>query len=265
MNDPGLGFQIRIRLKDDRVIASERWQRRVVLRNALRLGRPHSLLCASLSPKALHLLAMCGRKEAGRLAHSLESSLRQQLRLPLGFRSQYPEAIQNPRHLRGCFRHILTANPRYDPGWDPFLEASTAPDLLEARLLGRHTREAVGCYLPRWKPQELYGWLGIKPLEPWQAPGALALEHLCEATRRAACITVLNGRRPEQRAARRAALAVAGGGGSQPESARRFGVSRRTIQRDLTRPADPRLERAIRLQLCWSLRTIEQARRQIAG
>ena len=88
---PHLGHHIRIRLHDHRVIATTAEQRRLVARVVLHHGLRYNLVAMALADSHLHIEAMCARIAAGRFAHGIEASLRQRLRLPVGFAQYTPE------------------------------------------------------------------------------------------------------------------------------------------------------------------------------
>lgn len=262
MRDYGLGYHIRTHLKDNRVIASTPRQRRIAIRTVLCVGRRHGLLCAKLPDTHLHAENQCDNASAAAFERRVGGALRQQLGTSMQFVAYERKPIRDPSHLLWSFRYTLTQDDRHELDWDPFHEASSLPDLLGARLVGEYTAINVSRALPRVKLEDLYAWLEIKPLVPIATPRPELLEEIEAATLRAACLLELGRRSAAHLAARRAALAVIGRALSRAEAARRLGVSQATLYRDLQGRVDPKLERAIRLQLDWSARVrAEQARR----
>lgn len=66
---PHLGHHIRLRLRDDRVIAPTAEQRRQVARVVLHHGLRYNLVAMALADSHLHIEALCGSVAAGRFAH----------------------------------------------------------------------------------------------------------------------------------------------------------------------------------------------------
>jgi len=254
ITDLGLGYHVTIRLFDRRVIAPLPWQRRVAMESILRIGADYQLLAASLPDNHGHLEAVCSRAQAGQLQRRIGTSLRKRLDLPVGFESYEPRPLQNPWHRENCLRYVISQNPHHELQWDPYYEATSFPDLIGARITGRYTAENVLCYLPRLKVETLYQWLDLEPLDPAElrhAPAAV-FEGIRDATLRAGGLIELHRKVPAQQAARSAAVAVLGDRVTQRQAAHLLGLARSTIQRARNHPADPRLVRAIELQLVWS-------------
>ena len=243
------------------MIATTAEQRRLVARIVLHHGLRYNLVAMALADSHLHLEAMCDRIAAGRFAHGIEASLRQRLRLPVGFAQYTPEPIRNHRHLRNAFKYILTQHKRHGLQADLLFEASNAPDLLGLRLLGRYTLENVRRWLPRVRRTDLLQWLSLPELGPADGP----LDQLEAATLAALCLDDLHGSSQAVITARRAMVEILGSSVSNREAAERLGVGPRTLRWLRTRPADPELVTAIRLQLGYRARLLPPSHGAIRG
>ena len=102
-----LGYHIRIRLNDERVIAPSSHERRILARVVLEQGRDCNLYVFGYPDTHLHLVARCDRPRAGRLTHSIEVSLKRKLKLPIGFTQYPPQSIEDNRHLYNTVQYIL--------------------------------------------------------------------------------------------------------------------------------------------------------------
>lgn len=238
-----LGYHLMCRLHDDRVIAPQAWQRRVVARCVLERCREAPLLCFHLVDSHLHLAILAQLAMCMEFARRVEKSITQRLKLEVGFVRARHKPIADQHHLFNLFDYILRQQSRHGLDWDPFFDASNLPDLLGLRTLGAYTRRNVGERLPRIKRSYLLNRLGVEGLQPADGP----LDLLGEATLAAACANEFVG--AEGRAARVAALAVAGGRLSVVRLGELLGINRRTISRMRRQEADQSLVHAIRLQL----------------
>jgi len=240
-----IGFHVVSRLEDNRVIAAMPTERRVLARVVLEKTRGHRLLAFNAADTHLHTELKESKRDSLELVRRIESSLHYRLELPVSFVEAYPEPIRKQSHLAHCFNYIMEQQPHHGLAWDPYHEASNLPDLLGLRLLGAHTIEQVRSFLPRVNRRQLLAYLGLESLEEVDGP----LELIVPAALSAAGLNDLSGRTREQAAARRAILELAGGQVPIARLARQIGVSARTLFRTRSLPPDPRLVRAIRLQL----------------
>jgi len=242
---PPIGYHIRIRLQDNRVILQSDEQRRVLSRVVLHQGRLDGLLAFSLPDTHLHLEALCDQRAANRLSHRIETSLKQRLNLPIGFVTYPHEPIRDQRHLSNTLHYVLTQHERHGLEVLSFLEATNLPDLLGLRLIGRYTQDNEMRCLPRIRPATLVEWVGLKGLLPANGP----LTALKEATLSATALSNLDARSQPVLEARRAMVEVVGDRLRIADLARHLGVTERTVYRLRHRPANHDLVRAIRLQL----------------
>ena len=139
-----LGYHIRIRLNDDRVIASTPAAQRTLARVVLCQARWCCLLVFALADTHLHLLVACSRKEAGKLARRIEIQLSHQLDLSVGFTPAYIVPIRDGRHFYNTFYYILNQNRHHQLESDPLREATNLWDLLGLRVVGRYSALEAG-------------------------------------------------------------------------------------------------------------------------
>lgn len=240
-----LGYHLRFRLTEPRVIVSSPLERRLVANIVLAQGRAVCLVACDLPDDHHHMVALCGRAQAGLFTRSLESSLKQRLVLPLGFQQYEPKPILEGRHLYNAVRYVLRQPERHGVQVDPFRESSNLPDLLGMRMLGAYAAPALRAVLPRLRRAELLEWLGVPDLRPTDSPP----EGVLEATLRATGLTALQGGGPRKCAARRAAARVLAAQRSARETSDLLGLPLRTVTRLRMTPAEPLLVHAIQLQL----------------
>ncbi|MFH2007479.1 MAG: hypothetical protein ABI333_12915 [bacterium] len=242
-----LGYHIRIRLRDDRVIATDQRQRRILARAVLEQGRHSGLYAFGFPDHHLHAAARCTRKEAGGLAHRIGVSLKRKLALPVGFVQHPPKPIADTWHLYNAVEYILTQPEHHelDPELDPRHDASSLPDLLGLRPIGSYTAEHVRRWLPRLRRAAALKWLGVPALDPVDGP----LDSIVEATLAAGCRNNLVGSSKEVIDLRCAAVKVIGNRRTAEEIAAMLEVSLRTVTWLRGRSVDEALVRAIRLQL----------------
>ncbi len=239
-----LAQHIRIRLRDDRVMAPTPEERRLLARVVLHQARHENLLTFGLADTHLHMENVCSWEAAGQRGRRVELSLRYRLRLPVGFVSVYREPIRDGRHLVNAFNYILKQSSHHGLRWDPLHEASNLPDLLGMRPLGQYTAANVRKHLPRVTRQSLLSRLGVDALEPHDGP----VERIPEAVIAAAGLADLRGSQPEKVGARRAVVHLVGDRMKVGELAEVLCVSRRTVFRLRRQPVDASLIEAARLQ-----------------
>lgn len=244
-----LGFHIRFRLLDDRVIAPTIAARRILARTILELGRDHGLYAFGCADTHVHLAARVDRATAGRLTGAIESSLRQRLALPVGFTQHPPKPIVDQHHLIGTIRYVLRQLSRHGVSSDPRSEGTSLPDLLGLRLIGAYTRTNMQRWLPRLGLPDWLEALGVTELAPADGP----LGRILPAALAAGCRTDLAGSRPEVVALRGAIVAVIGDRLTTREIAALLHKTPRAIQLLRKRPVDEELAQAIRLQLGLAL------------
>ena len=253
---PPLGYHVRCRLKDDRVIAPTPAHRRILSRVVLEKTREHRLLAHNAVDTHLHLELAENKACCMELARRIEGSLHHRLDLEVGFAKARPKPIEDYAHLNNCFDYIQRQQPHHGLAWDPLREASNLLDLLEMRLIGRHSRQAQRQRLPRIGTPQLLRYLGLERLRPADGPPEVVVPAALVATG----LNDLSRRTPEQQAARRAILELVDGKLPLTRLAEQLGVNRRTLQRARDLPLDQSLVNAIRRVL--GLRQAKLAARQ---
>jgi hypothetical protein len=243
-----IGFHIRLRLVDDRVLVQTPHERRILAKVVMSKGEPFGLFVFSTPDSHLHLGASCTRSDCGRLAQRISVSLRRRLGIQTRFSRAYIGAMKNAKHLYNSFHYILGQQRRHQLRCDPFQEGSNLPDLLGLRLVGRHTIRKVRKILPRVRREELMSHLGVDSLKPVEDPSD-CLELLPRAGIMAAAVSDLDGLSRDKIRARRAIIEIARSHASVDDLMNLLSVSRRTIYRLLRTNVDPSLVYATRLQL----------------
>ncbi|MBW2454147.1 MAG: hypothetical protein JRI68_06540 [Deltaproteobacteria bacterium] len=239
-------------------------QRRALARAVLRVGRDYRLIAFRAADTHLHLEALCGRAEAGRLANRVEGSLHKTLRYPVRFEPARIWPIADQRHLYNATRYILGQDQRHQLRDDPWAEASNLPDLLGLRTIGHFTAVELERSLPRLRFADLSAGLGLTPAQLTQGDDWMgAIDDLAVATAAAVALPHLEGRSGEVVAARRAAAVATRAAVVSARLVSLLGVSPRTARRLRAEQADPALVEAVRRQL--RLRAANRASEGQAG
>jgi hypothetical protein len=247
-----LASHIMCRLRDGRVIASSVEQRRIVARSVIERTRGEPLLDFGMPDTHLHALIGPGGSVApDELARRIQISLTRALALEVGFDRAAVKPIANQWHLARCFDYVLRQQQRHGVDVDPLHEASSLPDLLGLRPLGRPTAATVMRLLPRVTRAQLLGYLGVERLEPAPADDGLLcdLEALRDAAAAAIAVPRLEGSSREVRSAERALIALLAPWQRQSAVAALLRVDRSTVRRLQRLAVDDALLTAIRLQL----------------
>ena len=240
-----MGHHIRLRLLNNAVIAHNRAERLTVIRAVLK-REDLGLLAVAVPDRHLHMEALGSESRCKELARRVAIAVVKALRLTVGFAMAYIKPIFDDDQLRDTFFYVLGQLGRHKVlHLDPLGEATNIPDLLGARVLGRHTREKMIAHLPRVQPSALLDCLKL-PLVPDEN---LPLDPLAEAAAAAIGQPVLAGKSPLVQAARRAAVEVAAGQVRYTDLANMLGSSTSAIGRIRRRPVDKMLAAAVRWQL----------------
>jgi len=248
--DQPIGFHIRLRLRDSRVIAPTIEDRRILAKVVFSQAKEERLLAFGVPDNHGHLEVVTNRRGAGRLAHRVEVSAKRRLGLEVGFARAHLEPIRDQRHLKNAFFYILQQNQRHGVQSDPFCEGSNLPDLLGLRVLGQFTANHVRSMLPRVSRSEIMDCFGIKGLQLIRSPLAEApLELIMEAAAAALGLPSLRGRNEALSNARTSIVRSVSRSVHQEQLADLFQLSIRTIRRLARRPLDPRLLQAMELQV----------------
>jgi hypothetical protein len=252
---PELGFHMMLRPDDDRVLAPSAPLRRSLARSVYRTAEPFPLLGFGAADNHLHLAVLGDRRTAGDLAHRVMCSLHWSLGLAVTFFPVRYKPLESQHHLRSTFHYALNQRNRHGVQSDPYLDASSLPELLGMRVLPTSAVGLVREHLPRTMRRNLLPHLGTDQLEPAEDDHILTLmatdrhDLLRDAAAGAVGIGALTGNQPEVVAARAALVQVLAR--CSPTRAIAEVVERHpTRVRQLrARPADQRLLRAVRLQL----------------
>jgi hypothetical protein len=235
-----LGYHLILRLRDDRVIAPSRTERRRWARELAALSRLFPIVVWKLADTHLHLVVLGAADEIVR-----------RLRIwvakgPLGgvpLEVQRNKPLAGQSHLAAAFDYVLRQDDRHGLETDVFQDASAVVDILGLRVLTPELPLRVRERLPRVTRDALLRHLGV---------GALAeevhVEHLHEAALAAFGLDGLGADSTSTRA-RRAAVEAAKELGAG-ELGRALGVTPQSVCRLARRPTPPaRDARAVRLQM----------------
>jgi len=220
-----LGQHIRIRTKNDCVIAPTAEEKRKLARIVLTIAKDYSLLSFGLADTHLHLQVVASRASCGMLSRRLLNSLRQQLELPSPFEPTYFLSIRDGKHNYNTFRYILNQQHHHGVHTDPLHEASNLPDLLGLRNIGAFSIGHVRRFLPRVSRKMLLDLMGTSDLQPKEG----STEYILEAAKRASALSDLSGSSAPALETRRAIVHILRKTVSNRRIAEFLGVSRRTV------------------------------------
>jgi len=242
-----ISWFIRLRLEDDRVIAPEEHQRRVVARTIIRIGKDYELLSFRCVAEHMHIEPRCDRADAGQFARRVEIALTKQLPHNVGFKPARFDPLKDQAHLLNAFGYTLGQDGHHDYRLDPYHDASALPELLCFRAGPTYLRSNVDKYLPEIRHRSLEVFLEPLTLEhpilsyaPLAAAGAAAL-----------ALPDLSGNSRAAVLARAAAVRIGVQGLYRREVADLLGVDRRTVTNLLQETCTPpaRVITAVELQL----------------
>ncbi len=240
-----IGYHVRMRLRDHRVILCSPAEQRLLARVVLHQSRNQGLLAFSLPDTHLHLEVLCTDRAASRLCQRIGSSLKQRQGRSVGFITYPHEPLRDQRHVHNTFHYILTQHERHGLSAAAIREATNIPDLLGMRAIGALCRERVRRALPRIGDEMIRTWASLSGLRPASGP----VSALVGATLAATALCDLRGRSRPVGQARRAMLEILGDQVPRAEAARMLGLTERSLYLILGRPVAPALVRAIQLQL----------------
>lgn len=243
-----LGTHTRIRLDSDRLLHSSAAQRRSLARSVHKIARPWPYLAFGCAGTHLHLSVKSDHREAGELARRLEISLQRRQDYGTPFLKVHRLPFRDQRHVFSSVLYDMRQREHHDLAADPFLEATSAPDLLGARLLGAHLIPRVGELVPELRRRHLLALYGIDDLreaEVWDQPA-----DVIEAALAAFALADLRGSTIDVRNARQVVVYLLGAELSAREVASLVHCSLRTVERlRAVAPPHPAHLRAVRLQL----------------
>lgn len=242
------------RAVDDRVLASNAAGRRAFARVVRRLGRGAGLFAFGLADTHGHVGLACTDARVGRFAHDARIALGAALGTRLAAAVQTP--IRDVWHAENVLAYIHRQDARHGAGLDPLREATSLPDLCGLRPDGVWLADRARELLPRLTRADLLAQWGAPALEE-----AHDLATLAESGAAAVAAPELRGRSDGVVAARRACVHA----GEAPTAAlaAALGVSRRAVRALRHESPDPRLVRAVRLQM--GLRKVVEGGNRLLG
>ncbi len=242
-----IGYQLVLRLQDDRVIAPHATSRRALARSVLAVGRERGLLAFGAADTHLHLLVLCDRGAAGLLARSLETALGSELELSVSFSTPAITPIHDQRHLGAAFAYVQR-NARKHGIADPrTTEASSLHDLPSLRTIAPWLAERVRQALPRVRRTDLLEILAMPQLG---VDGDVSGD-LPDACAAVFGLADLAGRSTEAVRARATGVALATGLWTSGAIAAALGVTGRTVERLRLHPVAPADLEGLRRQFAW--------------
>jgi hypothetical protein len=240
-----LGWHLRLRLQEDRVLAPSLREKRILARTILERGAQARLLAFAAVDTHIHLALLCPEGEAVELQRRVQIALRSHLSLGEIPWNTWRKPIADLHHLASLFAYILKQVGHHGIQDAGHVECSNLLDLLGLRTTGLYTAPLVRTHLPRIRRENLLEWLGVTELPT----GVASLDPLMESVLSATALPALEGRSREVIQARCAAV-EAGLCHEGPSSlAERLGCDRSTVHRLSSRAAPPALVRAIEQQL----------------
>lgn len=242
-----IGYHLRIRLESDRLIHCSPIQRRSLVRSVYDTTQEWLVLSWGCAGVHMHVVVLATYREAGELARRLEISLQRKHGYGCSFLKVHRKPLADQHHaFRSCL-YDMNQRAHHDLAADPFLEATSLPDLVGARIIGAHLVERAYEYLPELRRRDLLRILDVDDLreaQGWQSCGELR-----EAAMAAFALPRLAGRARDVMAARAALVAVAGRELSRTELADLCNCAPRTVDKLRKTPAPLPHQRAVRLQL----------------
>jgi hypothetical protein len=238
-----LGHHIMLRVDDERTIALSPADHRRAARILLEHGEPRGLLAFRVVGCHVHILAICDRIEAGKLARAVAIALRKVLGIGCPFSRARIKPIADHRHLESTFWYVLRQEKHHRVSADPLHDGSCLPDLIGARVtlarrgsavaLGTAMVEAVAQLLPRVQRRKLVEEIGGAQLDA----AIPTLEHLGDAAAAAFGLADITTRSWVTPLACRAAAHAARGLGTTAQVATQLAITTRSVQRHLLAPA----------------------------
>ena len=244
-------------------LCPEEGARLAMVRALARVAGEHAVLFCVVDDH-IHLVVLCERQEAGRIAQRLSLALR-----PLAAVEVDParvRPVESRSHLQSLVRYVLDQPRHHHLGEHPGLFAGSCfVDLVGARVLdGLKLR--IQDALPRLRLRDVYQSVGLRPVrltsatkDEIRAAGAVRL-----ATAGAAALGVeptLESKRPSAVKARTAVCRIGNSVGiPASELAFALGITQRAVRRLADRVVDERLLVSVALRLALEDAVREQTR-----
>jgi len=259
-----LGHHIMIHSDDDRVLAPSDAARRALAEAVYRVAAPFPLLGFGAADNHLHLVVLCDRRQAARFAGRLLCALHWALDLPVAFFPVRYKRLADQYHLITAFHYCLGQRNKHAVQSDPYLDASSLPELLGLRLVPTDSITRVREQVARLGRDRLLGHLGAEHLEPASndiitdlvvaGRGHLLRDAACGALGRPALV----GRSAHVVRARNALVKVLSTCCTTPQIAELVGRSPSQVRHLRTLARQPQLERAVSLQIALRAWLLQQ-------
>jgi hypothetical protein len=242
-----LGYHVRLTPIDGGVIATTPAARRVLARAVHESCGAAGLLAFGLADNHLHLLLCGDRAQVSKAAMRLAQMLGWRLSIEAGFQPAYIKPIRDGAHLFATFRYVMRQGERHrlDPAADPWMEATSVPDLLGLRPLGAGAIDVVKRALPRLTVPDVLEVAHVRSLSLLDGP----LEEMREAGRVVSAHTTLKGKQRPMRQLRRAMIALVGERLGPDACATLVGVGASTLRRVRQEPVESKMVLALRRAL----------------
>ena len=259
-----LGYHIMIRSDDDRVLAPSDAARRALAEAVYRVAAPFPLLGFGAADNHLHLVVLGDRRQAAQLAGRLLCALHWALDLPVAFFPVRYKQLADQYHLISTFHYCLSQRNNHGVQSDPYLDASSLPELLGLRLLPTDSISRVREQVARLGRRRLLGHLGPGDLEPASTTivSDLVLAGREELLRDAACgalgLPSLDGRSAPVVRARRALVKILASCCTTAQIAEVVGRSPCQVRHIRGLDEQPQLQLAISLQLALRAWLLQQ-------
>lgn len=244
---PSVGYQVVLRLEDDRVIARDAGARRALARTLARIGRERGLLAFGAADTHVHVLSLADRAAAGVLARSLERALPGELGLPVRFAPARITPVNDQHHLGAVFGYVQTNARRHGIADPEAAEASSLHDLLRLRTGALWLADRVRQALPIVGRADLLKLLGAPGLGVTGDVGPDLPDACAAAFGIGQCV----GISPVAIRARAAGISEVAGIWTNSTIASAFGVSVRTVERVRLQGVDPLDRQVLQRQLAW--------------
>jgi len=240
-------YHNRIRLESDRQLHASIRQRRSLVHAVHKTAAPFPLLAFGAGGVHLHLVVLGDHREAGELARRLEISLQLRHRYGTPFLRVHRKPVFDQRHLFSSVLYDMGQREHHQLASDPYLEATSAPDLLGARVIGARMIPLVVEHVPELRRHhllDLYGIDDLQPAEHWDD-----LDALRDAALMAFALPDFDGKSAMHRRARHALASLTRGRLPAPVLARLMRCGARTVERMRQHPAPVADVRAVQLSL----------------
>ncbi len=248
-----LAFQLILRARDSRVLAPDLAQRRAWSRTLALAAMGQPLVAHGLADTHGHLLVVCDRQQAGRLARGLGRTLHACLQPEIEWEPVRLSPVRDQAHLANAFAYVLGQLDHHGlRTLDPYLDGTALPDLVGLRPLGTWMAAQVRRHLPRVGREGLLGRLGV---DPWSIP-TRELSALAEAVAAAAGQPCALGRNPLLFEARMAGVALAREGFEAVAVGEALGLTDRAVRRLSTGQPSAAMRRAVEGQWAWRSREV---------